>query len=522
MGGLHALWLDNRKELFTIIRLSVPVSMGFLLNKLVAFVSVVIVGHLGPAELAAAALGSSLTNVVSNSVMQGLAGAMSTLCGQAYGAKNYDLVGHVWQRAMIILGLVCIPICGMLLAIEKLLLLGGQTAAVAAMTAAYVRWSLPGVWAYAAFITANNYLQAQNIVQPQVITSAIVLALHLPLNLLCIYTLGLGYRGAGLATSISLWLQFVMLLGYILFMKKGESTWPGWSRACLVDWFPFVKLAIPSVVLISEWWASEGIVMMGGLLPDAQRQLSAMAIYQTTSALCFTLPMGIAIAVLTRVSNELGAGNARTAQHTTSVGLVLTFIVTTCLSIPMLIFRMQWAELFSEDPGVAALIAQNLVVLAFYIAFDGLSSFLGGVISGAGKQLAASPCVLVSYYIIGLPGSALFAFTLGWGSLGLCLGTTVGTAAHAAFFYFIVWRLDWDREARRAAARVTMTKAIAMQSVMMSTEGDMGHLQYGFPSVSSQKGTGSSQSSNSPVGSQACASEPLAKQDLESDRLLSE
>ena len=58
---------------------------------------------------------------------------------QAFGAKSYDLVGHVWQRAMIILGLVCIPICGILLAAEKLLLLGGQTPAVAAMTAAYVR-----------------------------------------------------------------------------------------------------------------------------------------------------------------------------------------------------------------------------------------------------------------------------------------------------------------------------------------------------------------------------------------------
>ena len=184
--------------------------------------------------------------------------------------------------------------------------------------------------------------------------------------------------------------------------------------------------------------------------------------------------------------------------------------------------RMQWAELFSEDPQVAALIAQNLVVLAFYIAFDGLSSFLGGVISGAGKQLAASPCVLVSYYIIGLPGAALFAFTLGWGSLGLCLGTAVGTAAHAAFFYFIVWRLDWDHEARRAAARVTMTKAIAMQSVMMTNDGDVGNLQYGFPFCSSQKGTGSSQSSHSPVSRQSCTSEAAAKHDMESERLLSE
>ena len=184
MEALRRRWDANKGEIYTIIRLSIPVSTGFLLNKLVSFVSVILVGHLGPAELAAAALGSSLINVVGNSVLAGLAGAMSTLCGQvtlissytqhmsvscscalctacklhitthtqpcahvciglccqqAYGAKSYDLVGHVWQRAMIILGLVCIPICGVLLATEKLLLLGGQTPAVAAMTAAYVR-----------------------------------------------------------------------------------------------------------------------------------------------------------------------------------------------------------------------------------------------------------------------------------------------------------------------------------------------------------------------------------------------
>ena len=40
---------------------------------------------------------------------------------------------------MIILALICVPICGVLLAAENLLLLGGQTAEVAAMTAAYVR-----------------------------------------------------------------------------------------------------------------------------------------------------------------------------------------------------------------------------------------------------------------------------------------------------------------------------------------------------------------------------------------------
>ena len=52
------------------------------------------------------------------------------------------------------------------------------------------RWSLPGVWGFAAYITATNYLQAQKIVRPQVVTSAIVLALHAPINFLLIYTFG--------------------------------------------------------------------------------------------------------------------------------------------------------------------------------------------------------------------------------------------------------------------------------------------------------------------------------------------
>lgn len=61
------------------------------------------------------------------------------LLAQAYGAKQYALVGHVWQRALIIMGLMCIPISVLLLFAEPILLATGQTATVAAMTASYIR-----------------------------------------------------------------------------------------------------------------------------------------------------------------------------------------------------------------------------------------------------------------------------------------------------------------------------------------------------------------------------------------------
>ena len=128
--------------------------------------------------------------------------------------------------------------------------------------------------------------------------------------------------------------------------------------------------------------------------------------------------------------------------------------------------RKQWGALFSTDPELAALIAQTLTVLAFYIPLDGFSVVLGGVIRGAGKQLLAAPCVIISYYALGLPAAAYFAFNLGLGVRGLCLGTLLGTAAHAGSFYFLVWKLDWNLEAHRAAARLKGQKAVALQTIL--------------------------------------------------------
>lgn len=82
MKGLYRLWQDNYEEIRRILHLSIPVSTGLLLNRMIPFVSVVFVGHLGPAELAAASLGSSLLNIIGLAVMAGLAGAITTLSGQ--------------------------------------------------------------------------------------------------------------------------------------------------------------------------------------------------------------------------------------------------------------------------------------------------------------------------------------------------------------------------------------------------------------------------------------------------------
>ena len=85
MEGLRSRWGDNRTELLRLLSLSLPSSATYLLNRLVGFISVLFVGHLGPDQLAAAALGASLTTVVGFGILSGLTGGMPTLCGQVNG-----------------------------------------------------------------------------------------------------------------------------------------------------------------------------------------------------------------------------------------------------------------------------------------------------------------------------------------------------------------------------------------------------------------------------------------------------
>ena len=77
--------------------------------------------------------------------------------------------------------------------------------------------------------------------------------------------------------------------------------------------------------------------------------------------------------------------------------------------------------IFTRDPAVAEVTGKVLLVMAFYIALDGLQGVLGGVLRGSGRQLITTPVMFVSYYIIALPAAYLLGFTCGMGVSTLSL-----------------------------------------------------------------------------------------------------
>ena len=66
------------------------------------------------------------SNVTANSIFVGVQFGFGALCAQAYGAKNYERVGVLLHRALLVCWLLCVGIAYLWLDTEKILLALGQ------------------------------------------------------------------------------------------------------------------------------------------------------------------------------------------------------------------------------------------------------------------------------------------------------------------------------------------------------------------------------------------------------------
>lgn len=439
--------------------LALPVSLSMVCNRVMSLTSVAFVGRLGPVPLAAAALATTLGNVTGNSIMVGLASAVSTLGGQAFGAGSYPTLGFVLQRAIIILTIAAVPISLAWWYSEGILRILGQEHDLAKASASYIRALIPGLFFYAWNVCLTAYLQSQRITRPAALAGVVAAVMHFPANVVFIHALGLGYVGAGLATSWSNGVVLCLNVLYASWFKRdepGRETWPGFSvRAATTEWRPFLRLALPGILMMSEWWASEANILLAGLLPDPEYNVAAVSIFQVTNALAFMVPVGFSVAVSTRCANELGARRPAHARFASRVAFSLILAVEFIVSALLLAVKKHWGRLYTNDERIVRLVSALLVPLAVYTFFDGMLCVATGVIKACGRQWIAGPVVFFSYYVLGIPLACWLSFgSPDIGAMGLVVGGTVGTIIHSVIILVLVQNTDWIGEVTRALERV--------------------------------------------------------------------
>ncbi|XP_020409731.1 protein DETOXIFICATION 16 isoform X3 [Prunus persica] len=390
-----------------------PLIAVSLLQYSLQVTSVMYVGHLGELALSSASMASSFASVTGFSVLLGMGSALETLCGQAYGAKQYNMLGVHMQRAMLTLLVVSIPLALIWFYTSTILMALGQDHEISTEAGTFNQWMIPSLFAFSLLQCLNRFLQTQNNVFPMMISSGITAFLHIMVCWALCFKFGLGNKGAALAISISNWVNVLLLASYVKFSLACKNTWTGFSEEALHDIFSFIKLAIPSAIMICfEYWSFEMVVLLSGLLPNPKLETSVLSISLNTCWMVYMISVGLGSAISTRVSNELGAGRPQGAQLALRVMTIMALSEGAAIATATVLVRYVWGKLYSNENEVIIYVAKMMPLLALSDFLDGFQCVLSGAARGCGWQ---NLCVLINlgaYYVVGIPTAVLFAFIL--------------------------------------------------------------------------------------------------------------
>ncbi|XP_037106043.1 multidrug and toxin extrusion protein 1-like [Syngnathus acus] len=444
--------LNYRTELIQLLKLAGPVIISQMMIFTISVVSMVFCGHLGKVELAAVSLSIAVFNVAGLSIGVGLSLTCDTLISQTYGSGNLKRVGVILQRGILILLLACFPCWAVLINTEPILIVAKQSREVASLSQLYVKISMPALPAALMYQLQGRYLQNQGIIWPQVITGAIGNILNAVINYVFLHVLHLGVAGSAAANSISQYVLAVVLFIYINWKGLHKATWGGWSVDCLQEWGPFIKLAIPSMLMVClESWLFEVGGFIAGTISEIE--LGAQSVTYTVTAAAYMLPLGISAAVSVRVGNALGAGNIEQARLSTKASIICAFIVAFCVGLTITLAKSVIGYIFTSDLDILKRVAETLMVFVFLHLSAAVAGVCGGVIRGVGKQKVGALCNLVGHYFIGFPIGLALTFAAKLNILGLWIGLTVSVFMQATFFLVYLYKLDWSKAAEKAKIR---------------------------------------------------------------------
>lgn len=288
--------------------------------------------------------------------------------------------------------------------------------------------------------------------------STYVLMIVSPFNFVLTYvltfnqTLSLGFVGVPIASSISFWIMFLLLVGYTRYVQ-GYEGWGGWHRACLAEWKPFFGLAIPGIVNAGlEWWCYEIISLGASYL--GTNELAAQSILLSTFGVTSTLPWGITIAVATRVGNALGQGDAAHAKRAATAACLLALAFGSLLAVLILGARTSYGYLFTPDTDIVSIVASTLPLFALFQMANGVATTCTGILRGLGQPYITSYLHIFAYCGIGLPTSLTLTFLVNGSLLGLWSGICAALFVSAATHWLYISRLDWSKQADATAKRI--------------------------------------------------------------------
>ncbi|MGF1609527.1 MAG: MATE family efflux transporter [Kiloniellales bacterium] len=417
------------------LRLALPLVVAQLAFIAIGATDMVMIGWLGPDQLAAGAIGNNIF-FPSYLFCMGIIVAVAPIVAQALGARQYRAVRRSVRQGFWVAILLGLAFSVVLWQGEAILLLLGQEPVTAARAGSYMRAAVGGFTFSLCFVVLRSLLTAHS--RPRAVVAAGVAGalLNLAGNWLLMFgSFGLpalGIVGAGLSTAFA---NIAMFLGLLVFVLRDRRfrRYAILARFWRADWprfFEILRIGFPiglAILAESGLFAAAG-VMMGWI---GTAELAAHGIAMQCSAVAFMLPLGIAQAATVRVGYAAGAGRFDEIGRAGWVALAIGAGFS-CLSAgAFLLIPEALADVFldlsrPDSRAVMLLTASYLGIAALFQLMDGAQVVAAGALRGLKDTRVPSLIAVIGYWPIGFVAAYLLAFHGGLEGQGIWLGLASG------------------------------------------------------------------------------------------------
>ena len=442
--------------MWNLLPLALPIVASQAFTTSMQLVDNLFVGHLGTEELAAAALATNVFKFMEHPTF-GMLTALDTLLSQAFGAKQMRAYRDWMQTGLVVCAAARHSMDGAPQPRDAHSApVPRRTGARRARRALLPRprrrrpalHCLPG---------PDEAAASQGIVAPSVWIALVSTLANALADWLLIFHFGYGIDGAPLATSVSRWIQLLLMLVYLARRRATlASSLPSAHIACAPLWArlkTFLWFGLPGAAMLAlEAWFFEAATFMAAYLGTVA--LDAHCIMLTVCAFTFLSgPFGVGIAASIRVGHLLGAGDGATARATAKATMALVLGMMLVIAVAKVAARWYLGALFTSDRHVIESVAAIAWIAAAFQVSDGLQAAIAGIMRGMGKQAAVVRINFLGFWLIG--GSLGPALTFGArvGVGGLWWGMVVGLTLAMAIGGWVLLRADWHAEAAAAQAR---------------------------------------------------------------------
>ncbi|XP_011626300.1 protein DETOXIFICATION 40 isoform X6 [Amborella trichopoda] len=389
-----------------------------------------VTGHLGKFQFASLAIAYTVMRLAYG-FMLGMGSALETLCGQAFGARQFDMLGIYMQRSVVILFATSLILSVPCIFAEPLLRKFGQSTDLAKQASILIKWMLPQLFACSLNFPIQKFLYSQSLIMPMFWVSLGLVLPHLVLSYLSAFSLDLGLLGVTMVQNLSCWLLCFLLFIYLAKSESCRSSWTGFSFCALYQLPSFMRLSLFS------------------------------AIMTVLNMICLEVmvPYGFNASTSIRVSNELGAGNSEAASFSVSIAMAASSIVSILLALIFLLLRNKLGYLFINSSAVAERVSELVPFLAATVLLNGVQSVLSeaGVAIGSGWQSYVAYVNIISCYLVGLPLGLLICFKFQMGitprliisKQGIWSGMIAGQALQVLIVLYATWNANWSEQANQ-------------------------------------------------------------------------